>query len=135
MTNTEFVLKVRECNSSIPHRELLQASFKTSITRLRDLSNLDLILTDKKVKEFNDAEDLIFYIESKSRALDVKQARLRRLKRQRNLDNLIDSYNKRFLEEMRLSKATTRALGFETNKDNICRACGHMPTARGNCNC
>ena len=135
MTNTEFVLKVRECNSSIPYRELLQASSNSSITELRNLSNLKLVLTDKKIKEFKDAEDLIFYIENKSRALDVKQARIRRSKRQKELDNLIDSYNKRFLEEIRLNKVAFKALGFEVNPEHICTACGRMPTASGNCNC
>ena len=80
-------------------------------------------------------DSLIFYIENKSRALDVKQARIRRSKRQKELDNLIDSYNKRFLEEIRLNKVAFKALGFEVNPEHICTACGRMPTASGNCNC
>ncbi len=132
MINIDFVKKVSQCNKSIPFKDLLQAYKSYPII---NPNNLNLILTDNQIKEFSDAESLIIYIEKKSRALDVKQAKINRDKRQKELDDLMDSYSKRMLADLNLKKVASMALGLELNSEQTCRACGYLPTARGNCNC
>jgi len=135
MTNTEFVKKVSQSNKAIPYIELLKVSLSFQIFKTRKLSNLELILTDKKIKEFKDAEGLIFYIEKQSRALDVKQAKIHRARREQKLNDLVDSYNKKFIEELKLNEVASKALGFSTSSIHNCTACGHIPTSSGNCKC
>ena len=132
MISIDFVKKVSQCNKSIPFKDLLQAYKSYPII---NPNNLNLILTDNQIKEFSDAESLIIYIEKKSRALDVKQAKINRDKRQKELDDLMDSYSKRMLEDLNLKKAASKALGLKLNAEQTCRACGYLPTASGNCNC
>ena len=132
MINIDFVKKVSQCNKSIPFKDLLQAYKSYPII---NPNNLNLILTDKQIKEFSDAESLIIYIEKQSRALDVKQAKINRDKRQKELDDLMDSYSKRMLDDLNLTKVASKALGLELNAEQTCRACGYLPTAIGNCGC
>ena len=91
MINIDFVKKVSQCNKSIPFKDLLQAYKSYPII---NPNNLNLILTDKQIKEFSDAESLIIYIEKKSRGLDVKQAKINRDKRQKELVNMIAALEK-----------------------------------------
>lgn len=135
MTNSEFVTKVSKSNSLISFNELLQASFKFPITQLRELSNLDLILTDKKVKEISNVEDLFLYIEKRSRSLDIKQAKIKRAKKEQEIKNLIISYRQKFLDELKLNELSSKVLGYEFNQDQACVACGYIATTNGNCNC
>ena len=135
MTNTEFVTRITEKNTTISFKDLLEASLKFPIISLRDMNNLDLVLTDSKVSEIDNAEDLIFYIEKHSRKLDVKLAKSRRLKKEKQIINLIDSYKQRFIEELKLSELSSEALGYEFKEDNACLACGYNATSNGICNC
>ena len=135
MTNTEFVTRITKKNTMVTFKDLLQATLKFPITSLRDMNNLDLVLTDSKVSEIDNAEDLIFYIEKHSRKLDVKLAKSRRLKKEKQINNLIDSYKQRFIEELKLSELSSEALGYEFKEDNTCLACGYNATSNGSCNC
>lgn len=119
----------------ISFKDLLQATHRFPIASLRDMNNLDLILTDSKVSKIDNAEDLIFYIEKHSRKLDVKLAKSRRLKKEKQINNLIDSYKQRFIEELKLSELSSEALGYEFKEDNACLACGYNATSNGSCNC
>lgn len=135
MKNSEFITKVKLKNTKVSHNELINTVFKFPITKFRKLENLDVILSDNKISNFVDAKSLIFYIEKKSRQLEVKDATTKLNQEKKKLQETVNFYANQVANDEKLKELTSRALGFDSSKGNTCIACGHNPTANGICGC
>tara|TARA_Y100001958_G_C21180099_1_gene510148 strand:- start:793 stop:1197 length:405 start_codon:yes stop_codon:yes gene_type:complete len=134
MNDLTFLSKVSKANVKVDYDNLLTTFLQFPLTEIRGLENLDTVLSCPEIPEFTDAYSLIFFIEKKSRELDVSKARSlqAQIKKQYEEKLLIEAEQKR--KEEKLLKSILKFQGLDGNREE-CISCGFVPAANGHCKC
>lgn len=134
MNDSTFLLKVSQANTQVKFDSLLRTFLKFPLTKFKNLENLDTVLSCPEIRKFNDAYDLIFFIEKKSRELDVSKARAlqAKIKKEYAEKLLIEAEQKKKEEE--LINSILKFQGLDGSRD-ACISCGAIPVINGQCKC
>ena len=136
MDSIEFLDKVSAANQKVSYNDLRRNFLKYPITKVRRLDNLDAVLTNKEISYFTNAKDLIFFIETKSRQLDVVSAITKRAVAKKRNEQFLKEAQKTKEENDQLFFSIMESQGLMGSKNTSeCVGCGIVVAANAQCRC
>jgi hypothetical protein len=136
MSNLTVLVKIKERVKHIPYNELLKSIISNPVGVARDFNNLDTILDSKEVINFTNPEQLLLFIEEKSRQLDCISASTRLSNEKRIIKEKFKEQEKIKEEKSELFFSIMESQGFKGSKNSSeCLSCGVIVTANGLCKC
>ena len=136
MDSIEFLDKVSAANQKVSYNDLRRNFLKFPITKVRRLDNLDAVLTNKEISYFTNAKDLIFFIETKSRQLDVVSAITKRAVAKKRNEQFLKEAQKTKEENDQLFFSIMESQGLMGSKNTSeCVGCGIVVAANAQCRC
>tara|TARA_Y100001970_G_C14233833_1_gene860528 strand:- start:1805 stop:2215 length:411 start_codon:yes stop_codon:yes gene_type:complete len=136
MSNLKLMKIILEKNKKISYNDLLSEVLKYPIGKVRELRNINTVLSSSNISEFSDAKELLLYIEKLSRHLDYSSAKVYEEQKRKELKKEIRLEKKERAEATKVLVSAMESQGLVGNKNRTeCFGCGIVVTANGKCKC